>query len=181
VLVTLGGADPNNCTEKVVEALGQLEREMLHCTVVIGESNPHKSSIRAAAERAGIPIDLRTNISDMASVMAEHDVAVSAGGSTCWELAFMGIPNVILVLAENQRGIAEGLEERGTAVNLGWHEAVGKEEIACQVTELIQEDDQRLEMARKAQNLVDGQGARCVLQEMNSQVAHNHTLKTESR
>ncbi|MCS3705872.1 UDP-2,4-diacetamido-2,4,6-trideoxy-beta-L-altropyranose hydrolase [Salinibacter ruber] len=166
VLVTLGGADPDNCTEMVVRALGRLNREVLRCTVVIGGSNPNDSSIAAATERTDVSVDLRLDVSDMASLMAEHDVAVSAGGSTCWELAFMGIPNVIIALAKNQRGIAEGLEKSGTSVFLGSHKKVKREEIDEQVEGLIRNDERRLRMAREAQELVDGQGAERVLRKM---------------
>ncbi len=172
VLVTLGGADPDNCTEMVVRALGRLNREDLRCTVVIGGSNPNKSSIAAAAEHTDVSVDLRSDVSDMASLMAEHDIAVSAGGSTCWELAFMGVPNVILVLADNQFGIAEGLEEAGTALNLGWHEKVEMGEIADQVQRLLRNDEQRLRMARRAQELVDGRGTERVLDKVIASRAH---------
>jgi spore coat polysaccharide biosynthesis predicted glycosyltransferase SpsG len=156
----------------VVRALGRLDRENLSCTVVIGGSNPNESSITATTERTDVSVDLRSDVDDMASLMAEHDVAVSAGGSTCWELAFMGIPNVILVLADNQRGIAEGLEEAGTAENLGWHEEIGREEIPNQIETLLQNDAQRLRMARRAQELVDGKGAERVLGKMLSSRTH---------
>jgi len=169
VLVTLGGADPENCTTSVVEGLGLLDRTDLHCTVVVGGSNPNKEVVAAATERVDVSVDLRSNVDDMASLMAEHDIAISAGGSTCWELAFMGLPNIIVVLADNQRGIAEGLDETGTALNLGWHEAVEKEEIADQLEKLIRNDESRLQMARKGQKLVDGRGAERVFGEMVSQ------------
>jgi UDP-2,4-diacetamido-2,4,6-trideoxy-beta-L-altropyranose hydrolase len=172
VLVTLGGADPDNCTEEVVGALGGLNREDVRCTVVIGGSNPNKKSVAAAAERTDVAVDLRSDVSDMASLMAEHDIAVSAGGSTCWELAFMGIPNVVLVLADNQRGIAEGLEDTGTALNIGWHQEVTQEEIIRRVFELLRNDKRRLEMANKAQRLVDGKGPERVLQKMRSRNSH---------
>jgi len=168
VLVTLGGADPDNCTEMVVRALGRLNREDLRCTVVIGGSNPNKSSIAGAAERTDVSVNLRSDVSDMASLMAEHDVAVSAGGSTCWELAFMGIPNIILVVADNQRGIAGGLEEAGTALNLGWHQQVTREKITGRIIEVLQNDEGRLRMACKAQRLVDGNGTARVLQKVKS-------------
>jgi spore coat polysaccharide biosynthesis predicted glycosyltransferase SpsG len=84
----------------------------------------------------------------------------------------MGIPNVILVLADNQRGIAEGLEEAGTAENLGWHEEIGREEIPNQIETLLQNDAQRLRMARRAQELVDGKGAERVLGKMLSSRTH---------
>jgi len=163
VLVTLGGADPDNCTEMVTGALDRLNREDLRCTVVIGRSNPNESSIAAAAERTDVSVDLRSDVSDMASLMAAHDIAVSAGGSTCWELAFMGVPNIIIELAENQKGIAEGLENLGTAINLGWHETVNMEAVSDAIRTLLQKDERRLEMARKGQTLVDGKGVRRVV------------------
>lgn len=164
VLVTLGGADPENLTERVVRALGQMDVEDFRATVVVGGSNPHEGAIRTTADEVGDLVEVRSDVSDMASLMAESDVAVSAGGSTCWELAFMGIPNVIVILAENQRGIASGLDEAGTAINLGWWETVTESEIAGAVESLLQEDERRLEMAGEGQELVDGWGAKRVAQ-----------------
>jgi UDP-2,4-diacetamido-2,4,6-trideoxy-beta-L-altropyranose hydrolase len=181
VLVTLGGADPDNCTEMVVRALSRLNREDLRCTVVIGGSNPNERSIAAAAKRTDVSVGLRSDVSDMASLMAEHDVAVSAGGSTCWELAFLGVPNVILVLADNQRGIAEGLDEAGTAINLGWHESVEASAIRDHVESLLTHEKRRLRMAQAAQTLVDGKGAGRVLDKMQTKrPSHTSTVEQPS-
>ncbi len=184
VLVTLGGADPDNCTEMVVGALGRLNREDLRCTGVIGGSNPNESSIAAAAERTDASVDLRSDVSDMASLMAEHDVAVSAGGSTCWELAFMAIPNVIIVLADNQRGIAEGLEKAGASRNLGWYEGVSQADVASALDSILRDKEKHLKMAESAMDLVDGEGTERVLQKMRSRSVRveSSTKKTsESR
>lgn len=159
VLVTLGGADPDNCTEMAVRALGRLNREDLRCTVVIGGSNPNERTIAAAAERTDVSVDLRSDVSDMASLMAEHDIAVSAGGSTCWELAFMAIPNVIIVLADNQRGIAEGLEKAGASRNLGWYEEVSQADVASALDSILRDEEKHLKMAESAIDVVDGWGA----------------------
>ena len=158
ILVTLGGADPENVTTEAVEALGSLEASSVRATAVIGGSNPHEDAIRAAAKSARVPIDVRQNVDDMAELMADSDIAVSAGGSTCWELAFMGIPNVIMVLAENQKGIARALDGAGTAVNLGWYENVGAWEIESAVGSLLRNERKRRRMSNRAQALVDGWG-----------------------
>lgn len=168
ILITLGGADPDNITTEAVEAVGTLRTSGVRATAVIGESNPHEDAIRAAAESARVPIDVRQNVDDMAELMADSDIAVSAGGSTCWELAFMGIPNVIVVLAENQKGIARGLDEAGTAVNLGRHEEIGTSEIESAVGSLLRNDQKRYWMAEKAQTQIDGQGSERVLENMRS-------------
>lgn len=167
VLVTLGGADLNNLTTRVVQGLGQLDVGDVRVTVLVGGSNPHGEAVRAAAEGTG-SIEIRSDVDDIAVLMAESDVAVSAGGSTCWELSFMGIPAVIIVLAGNQRGIAEGLEKLGAAINLGWHEAIDEMEIAKGIESLLSDDAERLRMARTAQKLVDGRGAERVVAAMES-------------
>lgn len=168
ILVTLGGADPDNATMQAVEALGSLEVAEVRATVVIGGSNSHEDAIRAAAESAPVAIDVRQNVDDMAELMADSDIAVSAGGSTCWELAFMGIPSVIVVLAENQKGIARGLDEAQTAVNLGSHEGVDTSKIESAVGSLLRNEQKRRRMANRVQALVDGWGSEHVLKNMHS-------------
>jgi UDP-2,4-diacetamido-2,4,6-trideoxy-beta-L-altropyranose hydrolase len=168
ILITLGGVDPDNVTTDTVEALGSMEALGVRATVVIGGSNPHEEEIRTAAKSTRVPIDVCQNVDDMAGLMADSDIAVSAGGSTCWELAFIGIPNVIVVLAENQEGIARGLDEVGTAVNLGWHESVGASEIESAVGSLLRNERKRCRMVERAQALVDGRGCERVLENMRS-------------
>jgi len=126
VLVTLGGGDPDNQTLKVINALQEVDEDGLEAVVVVGASNPHFEALQNEAYDSCFPIRLIRNANNMAELMAWADVAVSAGGSTCWELAFMGLPNVILVLADNQRDIAEGLDDLGIAINMGWYAAVSE-------------------------------------------------------
>jgi spore coat polysaccharide biosynthesis predicted glycosyltransferase SpsG len=91
--------------------------------------------------------------------MAWADVAISAGGTTCWELAFMGLPSILLILAENQRAIAEKLATLNLAVNLGWHQDVQSQNIADTLSALVQSTEQRTHMSKVSQQIVDGQGS----------------------
>lgn len=163
VLVTLGGGDPDNVTSMVVRALDRLSAREVKVTLVVGGSSPHLDAIQETVEKASVPIDLRHDVDQMATLMAEADVAVSAGGSTCWELAFMGIPNSIIVLAANQRGIASGLDAAGVSINLGWYETVEEAAVTDSVQSLLHDDAQRLEMAARGQELVDGRGTHRIL------------------
>jgi len=182
VLVTLGGADPKNLTTEAIQAFAELETLGVRGTAVVGGGNPHEERIRAAAESVGVPVTVLQNVNDMAELMAGTDLAVSAGGSTCWELAFMGIPSAIVVLAENQREIARGLDEAGAAVNLGWHESIGAPEVASSITSLLRSDRKRCRMAQTAQALVDGKGTERVLGKMRSIVrtAPPHQFRSAS-
>lgn len=166
VLVTLGGADPDNVTLKVIQALQLVEVEKLEAVVVVGGSNPHYESLEMAGQDSRFPIRLQRNVTNMPELMAWADVAISAGGSTCWELAFMGLPSILLVLAENQRAIAQKLATLNQAINLGWHQDVESNNIADTLSVLLQSTAQRINMIEVSQQIVDGEGVFRILKNL---------------
>ena len=95
--------------------------------------------------------------------MAWADAAVAAGGSTAWELAFMGVPAVLLVLVDNQREIARSLSQAKAALNLGAHANLGHLEIARALLNLMIDRVQRQAMSQCGRSLVDGLGSRRVV------------------
>lgn len=162
VLVTLGGGDSDNVTFKVIQALQMMETEGLKVVVVVGGSNPHYEQLQATVQDSRFPIRLERNVTNMPELIAWADVAVAAGGSTCWELAFMGLPSLVLILADNQWSNAKKLS--GLSVrNLGWHEDVSADEIAEAVSLLLASAETRAEMVRHGQKLVDGLGVNRVI------------------
>lgn len=157
VLVTLGGGDPDNATGRVLEALADLDG--VEFTVVVGGSNPHRAAIEAAAARMRSPARMVVDAANMPELMAEADFAVAAAGSTTWELAYMGIPAVLVVIADNQRGIAAALAEAGAAVNLGDFRSFVPADLAAAVAALRDNPALAAEQARRGRALVDGYGA----------------------
>jgi len=147
VLVTLGGSDPDNVTAQVVKALHGLDVEV---RVVLGGSNPHFESLSTAVSP---PSSLIRDATNMPELMAWADVAVAAGGTTSWELAFMGLPSLVLVLAENQRGIAVALEQSDIARKT----AVGQ--LGSDLANLLNDRELRSLLSRQGKRLVDGYGA----------------------
>jgi UDP-2,4-diacetamido-2,4,6-trideoxy-beta-L-altropyranose hydrolase len=164
VLVTLGGGDPDNATLKVIQALQQAQIDGLEIVVVVGGSNPHKDILADVAQRSSASIDLKSNVMDMPALMAWADVAVSAGGSTSWELAFMGLPTLILYFAENQRPIADGLDQADVAINLGEYSSVPVKELQESIIELIKDPIKRSDMVQKGRVLVEGDGSTRVVE-----------------
>lgn len=157
VLVTLGGSDPDNVTLKVIRALQRLDDAELEAVVVVGGSNPHYDSLVTAIAESSTDIQLRRNVTNMPELMAWADLAVSAGGSTCWELAFMGLPNLILILADNQEAIAQKLDEAGAANNSGWFNDVTETTLHQELLKIMPAIKRRT-MSRQGHNLVDGWG-----------------------
>jgi len=163
VLVTLGGGDPANSTIKVIQALQEVDIPDLEATVIVGASNPHADELEAAARQSRIPIRLVHNARDMAALMAWADVAVAASGSTFWELAFMGVPSLVFVLADNQRYLADVLGKLGLAIVLPGCDDPSPADIIQAVTRLLERAEIRAGMIRHSQELVDGKGVERVI------------------
>jgi UDP-2,4-diacetamido-2,4,6-trideoxy-beta-L-altropyranose hydrolase len=163
VLVTLGGSDYENDTLKVAGALRGMKVDGLEYVVVVGATNPHYPGLRSTVRRWKCAPRVVRNVSNMSELMAWADVAVSGAGSTCWELAFMGLPSIALVLAENQWPLSEGLDAMGVVINLGWGGDISPHDIAQALTRLLVAEDRRREMANRGRQLVDGLGSGRVL------------------
>lgn len=159
ILVTLGGSDPDNITLKVIQALQQIKLPALEAKIIVGPANTHLETLREVAYRSEDKIQILTNVNNMPELMTWADVAVSAGGSTCWELAFMGVPILVTVIAENQQLIAESLCQKGIAVNLGTANMLLPDIVAQTITDLLNSAERRDEMTVKSRGLVDGEGA----------------------
>jgi UDP-2,4-diacetamido-2,4,6-trideoxy-beta-L-altropyranose hydrolase len=162
VLVTLGGGDPDNATRKVIRALRQTGVSGLEAVVVIGR-NPHRPLLEDEAREARGAIRLSPPVDDMASLMAWAEVAVTAGGTTSWERAALGLPGLTLVLADNQVAVAAALHDAGVSRNLGRAEVVSESQIAAALADLCGSPDARASMATRGRELVDGLGAGRVL------------------
>jgi UDP-2,4-diacetamido-2,4,6-trideoxy-beta-L-altropyranose hydrolase len=178
VLVSLGGGDADNVTLKVVQALQQSEINDLEARIIVGPANPHLQSLREAAASSG-NLELLLNITNMPELIAWADVAVSSGGSTCWELAFMGLPSLAIVLAENQAGIARGLNEARAAIDLGWHQRVSTQELTRKIDSLLKSFELRQEMSKRGRSLVDADGASRVVEALRSRTRsteHAHSF-----
>ncbi|HXG51800.1 MAG TPA: UDP-2,4-diacetamido-2,4,6-trideoxy-beta-L-altropyranose hydrolase [candidate division Zixibacteria bacterium] len=165
VLVTLGGADADNVSAKVISALGILSVRGLEAEIVTGPLNPNLEALRQAA--ASIPgARVRADVADLAPMMAWADVAVAAGGSTVWELAFLQTPALLLELAPNQAAAAAALAEFGAADFLGPAEELSAGDIAACLDDLLHDPRRRRRMAVRGRVLVDGLGTSRVVAAM---------------
>ncbi|HEX2852292.1 MAG TPA: UDP-2,4-diacetamido-2,4,6-trideoxy-beta-L-altropyranose hydrolase [Opitutaceae bacterium] len=161
ILVTLGGSDPDNLTSRVIGALGQISE--MEVVVVVGGSNPHLDAVKRAVATCGFPCRLEINATNMPELMAWADVAISAAGSTAWELAYMGLPSLLIVVAENQAGIAAALAREGVSQNLGAGATLTAAPVADALRALLADQARRQTQSRKGRNLVDGLGVDRVL------------------
>lgn len=166
LLITFGGSDAENGTGLALQALALLPAPAMNVRVLVGASNPHRAELERVAAMLNHNIEFETDSKRVADEMAWADLAISAAGSTSWELAFMGLPSLLVTLSENQRGCAQYLQRHGIAINLGWQQEVQPTAMATALSALAADVARRAEMSSRGRHLIDGRGAERVVQAM---------------
>ena len=157
ILITLGGSDPDNYLLKVLQSLDTVAKKV-DVQVIVGPFNQFLSQLKSYVKQSNANIVLITSPEKMVDFYLESDLAVSAGGSSCYELAYFGIPNVIITIADNQLGIAREFHRQQLGVYLGMKHQVKPEAIKNKIKELIENHSLRQRMSRNEKILVDGKG-----------------------
>jgi UDP-2,4-diacetamido-2,4,6-trideoxy-beta-L-altropyranose hydrolase len=119
LLISLGGSDPDNVTGRVLSILNDMVLpEGVRITAVLGALAGSLDAVRASAAKMRYPTEVLVDVRDMAALMSECDLAIGAAGATAWERCCLGLPSLVVVLAENQRPGAEALARAGAAVTI---------------------------------------------------------------
>lgn len=117
LLVTMGGVDKDNATGHVLAALQSSNLPAdLRVTVIMGPHAPWLAQVQAQATQLPWPTEVLVGVDNMAQLMAESDLAIGAAGGTAWERCSLGLPSLVLVLAQNQLPGAVALQKAGAAV-----------------------------------------------------------------
>jgi len=172
ILVTLGGGDSGDPAFLIIQSLQSLSLAGMEMVLLAGAINPQAT--RLQKEITLLPCKARVlhNTRDMAEIMAWADIAISAAGSTAWELACMGVPSLLMVLAENQMSVARELDRRRIGLNLGDSRTLTAGQVAAQTEKLMLSAEQRSGMSLRGRQLVDGFGVDRVLSKMLAPVIH---------
>ncbi|WP_245593571.1 UDP-2,4-diacetamido-2,4,6-trideoxy-beta-L-altropyranose hydrolase [Azospirillum halopraeferens] len=162
VLVTFGGADPPGLTAPCLAALAERLPVSCRLLAVVGGANPRAAEVRAVAARLGDRAEVHVDTPSMGALMAQAGLAVSAGGGTTGELAALGVPMLLVVIADNQapaaaRAAAAGLAAVVDARSDAPGAAVAA--ITAQARHLWDDPQRRGAMAARAAAAVDAQGA----------------------
>ncbi len=165
ILIALGGVDQHNYTGNILEALKSCELlDDIRFTVVLGSTALHLQAVTAVAHSCPWPVEVLSGIDDMARRMLEADLAIGAAGGTSWERCCLGVPTLLVILAENQRSGALALAATEAALLI---DASGPlvEQLQSSFDQL-QAADRRRQMTNAASRVTDGRGVERLLQLM---------------
>jgi UDP-2,4-diacetamido-2,4,6-trideoxy-beta-L-altropyranose hydrolase len=163
LLITMGGVDREDVTSSVLDALALCDfSKAFLVTVVMGASAPWRAKVMTKAEKLPFPTIVLENVYNMSALMCDADLAIGGAGSTAWERCCLGLPSLNIVLAENQRRIANALNYTGAGCSLERSNLVAD---LMQMMRSLAHDRMRLvRMSEAAAKVTDGQGAERVVQ-----------------
>ena len=168
LLVSLGGADPNNVTLKILKALDNDIIKKLNITTVLGSNKSQLLDLENFNINTGRNIEILFNVQNMPRVMSKTDLAITNGGSTCWELAYMGIPFISIIFGENQINSIRNLVSNGITSSLGWYNNFSHSILNKKIKFIIDSNIEHQRISQKCQKLVDGYGSIRLFNKMNS-------------
>lgn len=120
LLISMGGVDRDNATGAVLEALARSGLpEGVEVTVILGGAAPWLDAVRGMAPAMPFACRVLVDRNDMADLLTETDLAIGAAGSSTWERCCLGVPTLVLSIAENQDGISKALSNDGSSYFLG--------------------------------------------------------------
>jgi UDP-2,4-diacetamido-2,4,6-trideoxy-beta-L-altropyranose hydrolase len=156
VFVCLGGSDPDNITYPIVQQLKQLAD--VETTVVVGPANRNADSIVSlAAGNVNVILDPPS----ISEVMASCDVAVVSAGSIVYEVASLGMPLMLAVIADNQTRMRDYMRKRGFTAYNDFSEAAARK-ISSDVERLLADYEKRSAQSALLREMADKHGAKQV-------------------
>ncbi|MFM2629161.1 UDP-2,4-diacetamido-2,4,6-trideoxy-beta-L-altropyranose hydrolase [Vibrio chagasii] len=118
VLVSMGGVDQPNATLKVLNSISDIVTNRPFVTVLLSPKAPNYHSVKAFCDDNSYWVKHIDFVDNMAELMLEHDIAIGAPGTTSWERACLGLPSIIVPLADNQKMVTEQLVKASAVIQV---------------------------------------------------------------
>ncbi|MFB2762843.1 UDP-2,4-diacetamido-2,4,6-trideoxy-beta-L-altropyranose hydrolase [Marinobacter shengliensis] len=172
ILISLGGVDRTNVTGQVLDALSESALPVTtELDIIMGAAAPYLDEVRQQVARMPFKATVSVGVTDMAERMCLADLSIGAVGSTSWERCCLGLPAILMVLAENQKSAAEALKRSGAVIII--NSGVG---VRAELERLMNSDNTENRLTRMIQlgsDLVQGDGCTRVVNEL---TARSHEL-----
>lgn len=165
ILIMTGGADPTHVAPKLAQKIiDDTDPEALsdiRFHFVIGSMSTDYEKMTELGDRSNGKIELHRNVTDMKSLMEGCDMAVSAAGSTLYELCACAVPTVTYVLADNQIPAEKAFLERGAMLSAGDARKgdIFYDRLYDRIKNLIGDPSERTRLSMSAAGITDGKGA----------------------
>lgn len=136
LLIFFGGSDSHNITGLTLSALEKINIPFVCVDVVISRLSAHYKQVKKQAMRSS-KIQLHSDLPSLAQLMMKADLAIGAGGATNWERLCLGLPSLVITLADNQKPISRDLHQMGLIEWIGDVESIRIDQISAAIERVL--------------------------------------------
>lgn len=165
VLVYFGGTDWQNMTSLAVKVLSQDEFSFLEVDVVVGSNYPFLLDLEKLISKRP-KTNFYQSLPSLARLMSVADIAIGAGGTTLWERMSMGLPAIVISLADNQLRSCESLQKEDLIHYLGNYNDISDSLLTKYLRVRICSPEDNYNLSMRISEYVDGFGALRIVQAM---------------
>jgi len=158
ILVTMGGSDPEGITLKVVNTLSRLKHNVELIVVLGNLSTIKEKEVCIGLENYAGNYEVIRDSNNIANLMNKSQLAITNSGLTKYEMAFMGLPAIVISNNKKHAELMDDFASCGTIVHLGVKEEVTEEDVLLAVDELINHRKKREQMSNAGRELIDNKG-----------------------
>ena len=159
ILVSFGGTQPVNLLSAVLSVLEEVGE--FHVAIVVGRDDPSLVELEPILRRH-VDWEVHVDPDNIDELMAAADVAIGACGTMQLERMCIGLPSLVVTIAENQRDIARQLEEERCLEGLGTYPGLDWESVKQRLQAVLRNAELLKEFSENGRKLVDGRGAKRV-------------------
>ena len=173
LLITLGGSDPFNVTERVLDACygcRELFKEK-KVVVVAGPANQRAGAIREKGERYGMEVVVAPDQKSYCDLLLSSFLVIVGFGITVYELAYLGVPALYITHYREDGDGARKLESVGLGRFIGYGPDLFSTDISSAVEAALSEADLA---KRKPAIVLDGKGASRIIEKLRACELINH-------
>ena len=163
ILITMGGADVNNCTPFVLESLCNVQNVQL--IVIVGPLFKNLVDIENAASKCKSEVQILYSPNNLAEVFSFCDIAISSASTTTYELCSVGIPTILIQQADNQQMICNFFKRNDSIYVLDEFKLLTKQAVENAVLLLIGDAHKRQRMRESVLSLVSRNGVNNIIKE----------------
>ncbi|WP_429104544.1 UDP-2,4-diacetamido-2,4,6-trideoxy-beta-L-altropyranose hydrolase [Aeromonas allosaccharophila] len=166
LLLSLGAMDSDNHLSRLLPLIDQLPIPILDIDLVLASTAPHIDALKEVVAKSRHHVKLHLDASNMAELMLQADLAIGAGGTSCWERATLALPTLLFTLADNQLENARRLEQAHAVIWLGDLNTLDDQQLLQQLSAHWPTQDALQQLGKHSAALCDGMGAQRLLQEI---------------
>lgn len=165
ILIYFGGSDLRNLTEIAIEAIKLLNRKDIVTDVIVGVMHKEKANLeKYCVELPNFNFHYQPD--NMAELMMNADLAIGAGGTTTWERCCMGLPTIVIPIADNQIAITQNMATNGYVLAVDTDKVMIASVLHQLLVSLISCPNLVYFMAKRNMSLIDGIGIKRIMRNM---------------